>query len=449
MKKILPIILVGVIVLSGLGAEAIIKPLDTNGYDLLIITPKEFLSLAKKLADHKNSKKVDTIIKTTKEIYNEFNGRDKAEQIKYYIKYAIENYRVKYVLLFGGMKSQSLSWYIPVRYVLLDDDGGSYTTFISDLYYADIYKNGEEFEDWDSNNDNVFAEWGKDSLNLYPDVSVGRLPSRNIIEAKTVVDKIIEYENTDWSTSSWFNRIIAVGGDTFPDYPGNEGEQTCEVAISYMQGFEINRLYTTSGNTISSDDLINAINNGCGFIITRGRGGQDRIRMVNSDANEIIILQNKQIPNLKNKNMYPIVLLAECIHGKIDVSIFNFFKLIKSKPNYFISDCIFECIASRILNKQDGGAIAVLTNTNICYGNTGDANHNNITDDAERFGGLLAVEFFRLYGEENMRTLGQIHTETIENYITNFPVLTNKFDCKTIQEWILLGDPSLRIGGYY
>jgi len=448
MKKILPIILIGLIVLSGFGVDAIIKPLDTNGYDLVIITPKEFLSAAKKLADHKNSKNVDTIIKTTKEIYNEFEGRDNAEKIKYYIKYAIENHRVKYVLLFGGMKTQTLNWYIPIRYVLLDDGSGRYKTFFSDLYYSDIYKNGEEFEDWDSNNDDIFAEWGKDSLDLYPDICVGRLPSRNLIEAKNIVNKIIEYESTTCSPS-WFNNIVAVGGDTFPDYPRNEGEETCEVAVSYMQDFKINRLYTSTGNLISSNDLIDAINKGCGFVITRGKGGQDRIRIVNPDSTEVIVLKNKQIPKLKNKNMYPVVLLAECIHGKIDVSILNIFKLMKKEPNYFKQDCIFECIASRLLNKLNGGAIAVLTNTNICYGNFGDSNNNNITDDAERFGGLLAVEFFRLYGVEGMRTLGQIHTKTIKDYITNFPVSSNKFDCKSIQEWILLGDPSLRIGGYY
>jgi len=132
--------MVGVIVLSGLGAGTIIKPMDTFGYDLVIITPKEFLSAAQKLADHKNSINVDTIIKTTQEIYDEFDGRDNAEQIKYYIKYAIENYRVKYVLLFEGMKGQSLNWYIPLRYVLLDDCSSKYTTFFSDLYYSDISK---------------------------------------------------------------------------------------------------------------------------------------------------------------------------------------------------------------------------------------------------------------------------------------------------------------------
>jgi hypothetical protein len=170
--------------------------------------------------------------------------------------------------------------------------------------------------------------------------------------------------------------------------------------------------------------------------------------MVNLDGNEFIALNNKNIPKLKNRNMYPICVLGECIHCKIDVSIFNILKLIKKDPNYFDQDCIFECIAWRLVNKFNGGAIAVLSNSNLCYGDTGDKNQNGIPDDAERFGGLLSVEVFRLYGEENITTLGEIHFQTINNYVSNFPVKTNKFDCKSVQEWILIGDPSLKIGGY-
>ena len=215
-----------------------------------------------------------------------------------------------------------------------------------------------------------------------------------------------------------------------------------------MDGFEINRMYTSNGALTSMDDLINVFNQGCGFVMTRGKGGQDRVRMVTIDGTEVVALNNLNIPKLKNKNMYPVVVLGECIHGKFDVSVLNIFKLIRKEPNYFDQDCIFESIAWRLVNKFNGGAIAVITNTNICFGTSGDANNNGIPDDAEKLGGLLATEVFRLYGEEEMRTLGEIHSQTVEDYVSNFPVSTNKYDCKSVQEWILIGDRSLRIGGY-
>jgi len=63
------------------------------------------------------------------------------------------------------------------------------------------------------------------------------------------------------------------------------------------------------------------------------------------------------------------------------------------------------------------------------------------------YGGQLATEVFRSYSEENIDILGQIFGKTIENYVSTQPVSLNKIHCKSVQEWILIGDPSLKIGG--
>ena len=47
-----------------------------------------------------------------------------------------------------------------------------------------------------------------------------------------------------------------------------------------------------------------------------------------------------------------------------------------------------------------------------------------------------------------MRYLGDIFMESISNYIEKFPVYTNKINSKSIQEYVLIGDPCLKIGGY-
>ncbi|NIM97229.1 MAG: hypothetical protein GTO24_03805, partial [candidate division Zixibacteria bacterium] len=54
------------------------------------------------LIAHKNSRGVQTVLKTTEEIYAEYVGRDEPEKIKYFIKDAIETWGVDYVLLVGG-----------------------------------------------------------------------------------------------------------------------------------------------------------------------------------------------------------------------------------------------------------------------------------------------------------------------------------------------------------
>ena len=55
---------------------------------------------------------------------------------------------------------------------------------------------------------------------------------------------------------------------------------------------------------------------------------------------------------------------------------------------------------------------------------------------------------FDVYGVNNMSCLGEAHTQTLIDYIAAFPPMDEKLDCKTVQEFVLLGDPSLMIGGY-
>lgn len=215
-----------------------IFPLE-NTYDLVIITPKIFKSYVQKLVDHKNSFGVKTTLKTTQDIYAEYDGLDEPEQIKYFIKDAIETWGIKYVLFFGGLKSTiygkakddvnhgSSGWYFPVRYsnFLYDGDPNyNFTSdepgFLCDLYYADIYKEGGVFDNWDSNGNGIFAEWSgndlKDELDLDPDVAYGRLAVTSIKEAKNVINKIINYEKQP-ADPSWFKRIIVISGDGFLD----------------------------------------------------------------------------------------------------------------------------------------------------------------------------------------------------------------------------------------
>ena len=104
---------------------------------------------------------------------------------------------------------------------------------------------GDEFvfEDWDSNGNGVFAEYsnfagGRDVIDYYPDVSVGRLPFRYESEVDVVVDKIIEYENN--AGDSWFKRSIFIAGDGAPPARGYsygiyEDELECNLISSYFE----------------------------------------------------------------------------------------------------------------------------------------------------------------------------------------------------------------------
>ena len=222
-------------------SSMIISPSSTN-YDMVIITPQKFSNILQPFIEHKNNFGVETYVKTTEEIYSEYTGVDKPEQIKYFIKDAIETHNITYVLLVGGLKSLLWSkprddlnqgvrgWHVPVRYNNLYDDpehpllaSSIYDPgVITDLYYADIYETGGNFSTWDPNGDGIFAAMSRPNvendtgIDMYPDVILGRLACRNTREVKLMTNKIIKYESTP-ADPSWFKKMIVISGDGFLD----------------------------------------------------------------------------------------------------------------------------------------------------------------------------------------------------------------------------------------
>jgi len=213
----------------------------TSTFDMVIIAPEAFADALQPLIEHKNGIGIETMLKTTEEIYAEFDGVDKPEQIKYFIKDALEEWGITYVLLVGGLNSVvyakprdgpnfgATDWYLPVRYTNLWDnpkfplsDTLHDPGVICDLYYADIYEQGGSFSSWDPSGDGIFAAWGNPNyeddvgLDFYPDVALGRLACRSVDEVNTLVDKIITYESSP-ADDSWFKKMIVVSGDGFLD----------------------------------------------------------------------------------------------------------------------------------------------------------------------------------------------------------------------------------------
>ena len=467
--RILPILLVALFVFSSIGVayESSNKPffVSSNTYDLVIIAPKIFSRALSPLVKHKNDVGVKTILKTTEDIYREYNGRDKPEQIKYFIKDALETWGIKYVLLVGGLKSGRQSWYVPVRYSNLDDRQGWDLRYISDLYYADIYKyeNDEKvFDDWDSNGNGIFAEWNwnssvKDVLDLTPDVCVGRLACRDLFEVRTVVQKIINYE-TGTSSSNWFKNMVIAGGDTFPsDDNYFEGEIITNLSSSYMKsiGFNITHLWASDGTLENSNDLIMALRIGAGFVHLSGHGSALvwSTHPPHNDTLWIDSLFTYQARSIRNGEKLPIFVIGGCHNNQFDVSPFNILRDIRREGlGYFKSDeyepgsfwkleWIPECLGWRLISARNGGAIATIANTGMGFAYPGNYTLNGLD-------GWLEPRFFYDYSVGGKDILGELYGQAITDYVSNFNVHNDRSDCKTVQQWILLGDPSLKIGGY-
>ncbi len=425
---------------------------NKDEYDLLIICPSNWVEQLQPLKEHKEKYGIKTIIVSLDEIYGgkyfATQGRDDAEKVKYFIKDAIENWGIEYVLLVGGRQGGVLQerWLMPVRYSYLDDGGEK--KFISDLYFADIYKyeNGNiVFEDWDSNGNGIYGEWhmrGKDILDLYPDVYVGRLACRNKWEVDIMVNKIITYETTAYG-SEWAKRFIGIAGDTYPsaDDPYYEGEVATKAAFDMLDGYEAVFLWTSTGTLSSANDIIDAISQGAGFVHFSGHGNpMSWANHPPGDEETWIGIDVTQFYKFSNEGMYPITIIGGCHNNQFNVSLFNLLRIRHLKDIYYKSEWSPECFGWWLARKIGGGGIATIANTGYGYGIPGE-------DCLKGRGRYMEIHFFKSVAE-GKDMLGKAHASDLIYYLNAFPPMTDRIDTKIVEQWVLLGDPSLKIGGY-
>ncbi|MBS3777661.1 MAG: hypothetical protein KGY50_00020 [Candidatus Thermoplasmatota archaeon] len=400
---------------------------NTNSFDLLIITAQKFHDALQPLKNHKEQHELLTKIVTLTEIYNEdyfsVTGRDNAEKIKYFIKNTLETWNVSYVLLVGDLNL------IPMRRSMVQCSWYDFEYVITDLYYADIYDKDMNFCSWDSNQNDLFGEFSWemstneveyiDDVDLYPDVGIGRLPCSNVDKVNTVVEKIITYETTTYG-SDWFHRMLLLGGDTFPSVWEPEGEAVTEYTGSVMANFSFEpvRLWT-SLDTFKPVKINKEISVGAGFISFSGHGKAYEISTNTPYKEQRTHYFSPYLRWLSNGDKLPVVFFDACKTAKLDFNLFG----IK-----------IPCFAWMMVKQQEGGSIASIGATRMGYGGYAE----------DPMGGgtcRLHADFFDAY--EPGILLSDMLTKAQSDYLDNVWK-----DCLTLEEFILIGDPSLKIGGY-
>jgi hypothetical protein len=121
-------------------------------------------------------------IVTTEWIDSNYAGADLQERIRAFIRYAWQEWQTEYVLL-GGDDSV-----IPHRGMYVKAGTEVETDIPSDLYYSCLDGN------WNNDGDIYFGEPGEEDL--FPEVSVGRLPVDSASQIDAFVGKLILYTET-------------------------------------------------------------------------------------------------------------------------------------------------------------------------------------------------------------------------------------------------------------
>lgn len=397
-------------------------------YDFLIITPSNFKSAVQPLADYKNGKNVKTTIVTLDEIPD--TGVDKQESIKYYIKDAIENWGITYLLIIGGgVEGNEI---FPVRYAYIPS--GTYEkNFPSDLYYADIYNSYGGFSSWDADGDGKYAELNglnndMSKVDMYPDVYIARIPANTANELKTIVDKILNY----YKHNKMLNTIAQIGGDTFPGDPEGiyEGEFVNDVVLSNLPGYTSTRVWA-SQHALTKGNIANAFKSGVDFADFSGHGSVVSWA-THPPEDESIWLPKKSLISPYSGFLYVDFDLYNINNGyKLPAVVFN----ACSTSKFSKSDT---CLSYKVIKKPNGGGIASFGASGIGYGSYG-------THEVERVWGWMEVHLFKEM--HNTKILGDSWANALNLYINSFYSGEDweETDYKTVLEVALFGDPTLSI----
>lgn len=375
----------------------------TTDCDMVILTPNAFTDEYQVLADFRNSTGVHTRVVSTEDVLADniftLTGDSNMEKYKWFIKECLDNWNITYFLL-GGDTGQ-----IPTCGARVFSDFPS--VFYTDLYYADVYINGNTFADWDTNEDDKFGTYTDDrsSLDLDPEVTIGRLPSDSETEAQDMVAKIINYENTAVGEDWFKNATFLVGpdmatGETFSDYMANNYYKASD-------GWNVNKLYDQDS---TQPKFLDPKNHSVGIMSFWGHGGETA--WLGEDYINV-----SEVNQMTNAGKLPIVTMMACNCGNLGHS--------------------SDCLAESFLKKQTGGAVTVLAGSQTSNG-----------ADKDDKSGAVVNFYHESYALDGAKTTGEMYDGMIAHYLNRESPLTDSLEYKNLVEYIHFSDPATNVGGY-
>jgi hypothetical protein len=290
-----------------------------NGADYVIITHANFASAISPLASYRQSQGLVVSTVDVQDVYDEFGGGLlDPEAIRSFIAYAYDKWATlapAYVLLVGDGS-----------YDFLDHFGHGSVNYIPP--YLDMV------DPWlgETAADNLYAAVDGDRL---ADVWLGRLPVTTAAEASTVVNKIVDYEQTPW-LGDWNTRHVFVAENV--DRYGNDFAASADAVYNAY----ISAPWT--GQKVYLDDLttqearqqtMNAWQSGALLVSFVGHSSWHQWATAN-------LFDVYDVPGVHNDGRLPVLLSMTCYTGLFQ------------HPEYPTLD-------ESLLRLQGGGAIATFS----------------------------------------------------------------------------------------
>jgi len=372
--------------------------LNPHYTDLIIVAHPLLLSEAERLANYKNSTGISCQVVTPEEIYVSFGyGNPDVTAIRDFLAFHFhQGKKLKNALLFGkgtfDYKNKLSGRPNLVPTYSSRSSLNPLTTYSSDDYYG-FMEFGEG--DWEET-----AE-GDHTL----DIGIGRLPVISLHEARSVVDKIIQYSSPSTNFGDWKRRVLFVADDGDNNVHLNDSESLAGQLAQeqpqlileklYLDSFE--QLQTGASQKASNEKAIFETKMDSSLLLVNYIGHGNETTLM---AEELFTVSD--LNNWRENDRLPVFVTATCEFGRHDSP------LLRSG-------------AEELLVAEKRGAIALLTTGRPVFSNV------NFT--------LNEAFIQHAFEKENGKALplGEIFKRTKNNSL-NGPLNRN---------FSLLGDPSL------
>ena len=383
-----------------------IPSIEGSEVSYVIVTNEEMAPVFEELALWKTKKGVPAVVRTVEWIEQNYReGADKAESIRNFIREAYAKWGAEWVLLGGDTDV------IPARYGFVTFYTGEFIP--TDMYYSCLDGN------WNADGDSL---WGEafhsaydrgDNVDLYSEVYVGRMPVSNYLEARVLIDKVMDYaEPVERSSKGKFT----IFGEVIFPAPYNPGDPIFLDGASlgefiYTEHLEGNPDIVTDRQyencteypgsiCLTRSSALDSMESGTNHILHLGHG-----YAYNMSVGTGSIL-NVDADNLENGNRTFSMYLMNCTNAAFDM----------------------KCLAEYFLLNENGGAYAVTGSSRSTFPSTIIPYMN---------------EYYDLLLTQGVEELGKCQTKSREPFTPS--AVSETADRWTHFIYNYLGDPELEM----
>lgn len=342
--------------------------------DYVIITHPDFLSLANELAEaHSRQDSLRCVVVAAPQVYHEFSsGTPDATAYRRFMKMFYDRAEKEEdlpqsLLLFGdGVYDNRL---------VTKNFSGSHTRPDKLLtYQSTVTLEGTASYVTDDYFGFLDDTEGRDLSSDKLDIGVGRFPVRTVVEARTAVDKTLNYmQNKDKGV--WKNTLLFLGDDGDDNLHTEHADHLAETVKLQHPEFMVNKIYvdafqrvtTASGTKVPDANLRFAqlLNSGLLLLNYSGHGSTTAWAVES-------LLSIKDIKSMKNTRL-PLWVTATCDFCRYDdyetsggeyvflnenggaVGLVTTSRVVYSGPNFTLNKAIIE----NIFNKEDGRRLSL------------------------------------------------------------------------------------------